>query len=135
MRNAWLYDRYNRLFAHRIDSWLRGGPIWLICIISLLQPNIMHRPLLWQRRRGRFEGCVRGTASGVEATAVGVAAAADGELAFVFFLGGLLLPPFCGTVAARVEHCHKYDGQHYHASLQNNEWDLFVGKFALKAVS
>ena len=47
----------------------------------LLQPDVVHRPLLvW---RSWVVGCASGTASGVEPAAVGCTTATDGELAFL----------------------------------------------------
>lgn len=101
--------------------------------ISLLQPDIMHWPLLLLRCNG-VEGSVCGTASRVEAAAVGGTTAADGELAFLDGLGDLLLLPLVGAVATRVEGCHQKDCQDHHTSLEDHEWDFFVGKLAFEAV-
>ena len=100
--------------------------------ISLLQPDIMHRPLLLRSRGG--EGCVRGTAGWVEAAAVGSAATADGELALVNGLGDLLFLPLGGAVASRVEGGHQEDCHDHHASLEDHEGDFLVGKLAFEAV-
>lgn len=104
-----------------------------MCIFALLQPNIMHWPLLLLSRDG-VEGSAGGTASGIEAAAIGVAAAADGKLASVNFLDVLLLLPLRATIAAGVEDCHKEEGPDHHPSFENHEWDFFVSKFTVKAV-
>ena len=101
--------------------------------ISLLQPDIVHWPLLLLSRN-RVEGSFCGTASRVEAAAVGGATAADGELAFLDSLGDLLLLPLVGAVATRVESCHQEDCQDHHTSLEDHERDFFVGKLAFEAM-
>lgn len=98
----------------------------------LLQPDVVHRPLLvW---RSWVVGCASGTASGVEPAAVGGTTATDGELAFLLDGWGLLLLPVVANEASRMEDGHEQDSWHHHASLEDHERDLSVGELTLEAV-
>ena len=71
----------------------------------------------------------------IETAAVGGASATDGELAlFSLGLNGLDLSPFSLHEASWMPGCHEEGAEQHHATLEDHEWNFFVGELTLEAM-